>query len=216
MNNRTKWLIALPFTLCMGLILPGLIAGRIFWFLQSWGDTFYIFFTFSMWLIATAFVDVSARKIERDLPRSLLSLGVILAVPAAVIDRVYGPAASFSVFWSFLGLIMCLIAAGLGIAARLTLGRFYAPHPAIGQEHELIMRGPYRIVRHPLYLAALLWGVGWPLLVRSVLGAVLLLALELPALLVRIRSEEHILQQTFGEAYTSYRQRTWLFLPFLY
>jgi protein-S-isoprenylcysteine O-methyltransferase Ste14 len=206
----------LPFACSVGLLVPALIAGRVFWFARQWGDLAYVILTIGMWLTATAFVDVTAREVERDLPRLLITLGLIFSVPVSVADRNYGPASSLPDALSIFGLSICLLAAGLGIAARLFLGKFYAPHPRTDQNHQLVTGGPYRWIRHPLYSAALLWGIGWPLLIRSLLGALLMVGFEVPFLLLRIREEENALSETFGEDYAEYKERTWKLIPFVY
>lgn len=120
-------------------------------------------------------------------------------------------------------------------ASKITLGRSFGLLPA---QRGLVMRGPYRVVRHPIYLGYLIGHVGF-LLVNASPRNALVLGLLYVAQIVRIRREEavlsaHPLGQTVGaigagEAdacpadkgvcgdYAAYRRRVpWRLVPFLY
>ena len=118
--------------------------------------------------------------------------------------------------WSLVGLVLCCLAAPVGISARHTLGRFYVPDPEILPGQVLVTRGPYNYVRHPLYSAAFLWNVGLSLLLRSLWGMAVLVVIFLPAVVLRIREEEAMLIDEFGEEYRRYASRTWKLLPYVY
>src|SRR5262245_5424733 len=62
--------------------------------------------------------------------------------------------------WPIAGLIMVTVAAGLSFASLIALGRSFGIRPAL---RTLVMRGPYRIVRHPMYLSYIIGDVGYNL-----------------------------------------------------
>lgn len=216
MTNRTKWLIAIPFTVLVGFVVPAIAAGRFLWFLGNWGDTAFVTLTAGMWLAATAFVDVSRSRERGDRPRLLLTVGLILCVPVAVFDGKRGLGDILPEGIRIVGLVLCAVAAFVGLSARFHLGRFYVPQPSIEKDHELITDGPYRWIRHPMYAAALLWCLGWPLLVRSVAGTALAVGSALPALVTRMDMEEQMLLEALGEEYEAYQRRSRRLIPFLY
>jgi protein-S-isoprenylcysteine O-methyltransferase Ste14 len=216
MTNTTKWLIAVPFALSIAIAIPALAAGRMLWFLDRWPDLVFVSVTAGMWVLATAFVNPERSREPRSLARLLIMAGLILCVPVAVYDRTRGAADARSGLWSLAGIALCVIAAGLGIAARRVLGRFYAAEPTIMQCQELVTGGPYRLIRHPMYTAALVWACGWPLIIASFWGAVVALGFLAPALRHRIHEEEELLRTAFGQQYTEYMRRTWRLIPFLY
>ena len=216
MKNGMKWLIAIPSILVVGLGIPAWIAGDLLWFLGSWSDSLFVFLVLTTWTVATAFVDSERSGRSLSLSRLLLTAGLVLVIPVAVLDRTHGPAMVRSGIWSLAGLAVCCLGAPMGVSARHTLGRFYVPDPEILPEQMLVTHGPYRYIRHPLYTAAFFWSAGLSLLLRSLWGIVVLIVIFVPAVLVRIREEEAMLIEEFGEEYRSYAARTWKLLPYVY
>lgn len=216
MTNRTKWLIAIPFTLMLSEVIPALISGNPAWFLAGWPEAAFFTLTVMMWLAATAFVDLGRTRLAPDRPRRLISLGLILVVPISVYDRVHLGAGGRSEVWSWLGVALCIVGALLGLVARRHLGRFYSPQPEASADHRLVATGPYRVIRHPLYTAALLWGAGWALLLASFWGLATAEVFLVPSVWGRIQAEEAVLLESLGSVYAKYQSATWRLIPFLY
>lgn len=109
-----------------------------------------------------------------------------------------------------LGLAAGLMLAGTLLAAwsALALGRSFSLLP---QARSLITSGPYRFVRHPMYLGGLLITVGeiWLRFSPLVLA---LNVVFIAAQLIRLRYEEDVLERTFPE-YAAYRARTSALIP---
>lgn len=80
----------------------------------------------------------------------------------------------------------------------------------------LIVDGPYRAVRHPLYLAMLIMCIGLALGLRSIWGLAITLCLFFPSGIVRARLEEKALHEKFGEAWEDYANGTDFMIPLLY
>ncbi len=93
--------------------------------------------------------------------------------------------------WAGGGLVLVTLAACLSLASLLTLGRWFGIRPAL---RGLATSGPYRLVRHPMYLAYLLADIGYNLQEWNP-GTVLLVAAGWASLLYRIRAEERILSR---------------------
>jgi protein-S-isoprenylcysteine O-methyltransferase len=106
-----------------------------------------------------------------------------------------------------------------GLVVRLwavrVLGRFFTVDVAIQGGHELVERGPYRVVRHPSYSGLVLLLVGLACALGSWLSALALLGLVLPALGWRMVLEERALRAAFGAQYAAYARRTWRLVPFV-
>ncbi len=100
--------------------------------------------------------------------------------------------------------------------ANRTLGAFYTRTLVTTAQQGIVSTGPYRVLRHPGYLGNLMLWLGAALATAN--WIVMLLALvALPGTYwYRIRTEEAMLQETFGPAFEEYRARTWRLLPGLY
>lgn len=96
--------------------------------------------------------------------------------------------------WPTAGLVLVTIAAFLSLASLLSLGRSFGIRPAL---RRLVTRGPYRFVRHPMYLSYILGDVGYNLQEWNI-GTVLLVLIGWTSLLYRIRAEERVLSGAAG------------------
>ncbi len=92
------------------------------------------------------------------------------------------------------GLILC--------TPSLNIKPFTAPD----KKMKLRTSGFYRIVRNPIYLGDLLWGLGWSIMFRSVIG-IALVPLWWLALLFVILIEEQSLERELGSPYLEYKNR---------
>src|SRR3954469_1683890 len=88
--------------------------------------------------------------------------------------------------WPAGGFVLVLIGASLSLASLISLGRFFGVRPAL---RGLATRGPYHVVRHPLYLAYVFQDVGYNLREWSV-GTLILVAAGWALMIYRIHAEE--------------------------
>jgi protein-S-isoprenylcysteine O-methyltransferase Ste14 len=107
-----------------------------------------------------------------------------------------------------------LTVAGLAFTcwARVILGRNWSGVVQLKQDHELIVRGPYSIVRHPIYTGLLVAFLGSALAVgewRALLAVLLVGA----SFWRKLRLEEHWLCELFGDQYRDYMQRVKALVP---
>jgi protein-S-isoprenylcysteine O-methyltransferase Ste14 len=105
-----------------------------------------------------------------------------------------------------------------GVALRywsmLTLGEFFTRTLVVVPGHAIVTTGPYRVVRHPGYLAQPVVLTAGCALASLNLGLVALLApLLLAAYAHRIRAEERMLASRFGREYREYSSRTSCLFP---
>jgi protein-S-isoprenylcysteine O-methyltransferase Ste14 len=125
--------------------------------------------------------------------------------------RIYSPTPAIA--WA--GIAVCAAGLAFAIWARRTLGRNWSGAVTIKEDHELITRGPYRIVRHPIYTGILVGVLGTFIGTGRVREAVLLLLAGL-AVFMKISVEERLMLRQFPEAYPEYRRRTRAIIPFLF
>lgn len=113
-------------------------------------------------------------------------------------------------------LVLGLVAQAAGLAfaiwARHTLGANWAGRITIGGSQELVIHGPYRLVRHPIYSGLLLAVLGTAVIegrARGFLGWLMVLA----GVAIKLRREENALREHFGSAYADYARRVPAVLP---
>jgi protein-S-isoprenylcysteine O-methyltransferase Ste14 len=109
------------------------------------------------------------------------------------------------------GLALAIAAVALHFSARRALGSMWSPAAMVRAGHEVVERGPYRVVRHPLYLAMLMLGAGTGLVHPSPATACLLIGLAVGTGL-KIRMEERLLRQALP-GYRQYAARVPSLLP---
>jgi len=114
------------------------------------------------------------------------------------------------------GLVTYLFGYLLMAWALITLGRNYQlGGSAPRSEDKMVQDGPYRLVRHPMYTAALSISLGLACLVQSwAFFGVFCIYLVLIFLLIPM--EENGLRKAYGEPYVTYLQKTKKLFPFVY
>ena len=100
--------------------------------------------------------------------------------------------------------------------AIITLGRFFTVDVTIEKDHELVERGPFRVMRHPSYTGVLLAFAGLALSLRN-WAALLVILLPIGATFIhRMNVEEEALLRALGSRYAEYMKRTKRLMPFVY
>ena len=93
------------------------------------------------------------------------------------------------------------------------LGLNWSPSLEIRDKHELITRGIYGAIRHPMYASQWLWVIAQPLLLQNWVAGLVNLIIFIPFYLLRVQAEEQMMVDRFGEQYKTYMQRTGRVLP---
>ncbi|QWT20963.1 isoprenylcysteine carboxylmethyltransferase family protein [Bacillus sp. NP157] len=177
------------------------------------------------WLFLLAWWAISAwgnKSAVRGEP--WLTRVVLYWLPLALAFALLGPNAWFRGTWlveafvphtdPVFALSLVLVASGVALAcwARYLLGKNWSSVVQIKQGHELIEAGPYRYIRHPIYTGLLLAFVGSALKVGDVRG-IIAVAIVFVSFWRKLRMEERMLGETFGDAYVAYRGRTKALIP---
>jgi protein-S-isoprenylcysteine O-methyltransferase Ste14 len=93
------------------------------------------------------------------------------------------------------------------------LGRNFAPTLQIVEDHALVTDGVFRRIRHPMYVAHLLWAIGQMLLLQNWIAGPAFLVVQIPLHLRRIPAEERMMLEQFGDEYREYMNRTGRLMP---
>ena len=125
--------------------------------------------------------------------------------------------------WRFLPNSAAIAWTGFGIAAvgcafaiwaRFLLGTNWSATVTLKQEHELVRRGPYAIVRHPIYSGGLV-GLFGTAIAEGELRGLLGVALAFVAWRMKSQLEESFLKDQFGAEYLRYQQQVKALIPFV-
>lgn len=99
--------------------------------------------------------------------------------------------------------------------ARFTLGGNWSSDVAFKENHELIERGPYHFVRHPIYSGILLMGLGTVILAGRA-GGFVGLAIIFVGVWFKALQEEKLMTKHFPQAYPEYKARVKALIPFAF
>jgi protein-S-isoprenylcysteine O-methyltransferase Ste14 len=111
-------------------------------------------------------------------------------------------------------LLLCIIF--LLLSVYFNLGKYYSINLNIKSEHKLITSGIYKIIRHPTYLASMLYLIAQQLYIPNKIGIISSIISYALLLFIRIPKEEKLLMNTFGDVYTKYKNKTYNIIPFIY
>ena len=118
---------------------------------------------------------------------------------------------SLPIVGSFLTVLGLIVA----IWARISLGRNWSNYTTYKKDHELITKGSYKLIRHPIYSGAILMLIG-TFIYYGALFILLILAIATIYVGWSIIQEEKIMTKLFGKKYTDYMKRTKKLIPWIY
>jgi protein-S-isoprenylcysteine O-methyltransferase Ste14 len=113
------------------------------------------------------------------------------------------------------GFAAVLLGVGISIWARVILADNWSNSVTLKENHTLVIVGPYRAVRHPIYSGNLLAMVGSAMQrgeVRSFLGVALLFL----SFWLKARVEERFMMQEFGDDYLKYCREVRALVPMIF
>lgn len=181
-------------------------------------------FTFAAaWLLGAVYFGLKSRSGARVWLRSLtaawrsrLVFAAVVVVLAVALGRRWTGLWRHVTYWNpaiaVIGAALAVASTALLLWSRWVLGTMWASVPLVQDEHRLVTRGPYGLVRHPIYTGFLGLAVG-ATLVRGFGVWLLIMAVVIPWLLRRVRVEDRLMAGRFGTEYAAYRDRVPALLP---
>jgi protein-S-isoprenylcysteine O-methyltransferase Ste14 len=163
-------------------------------------------FTSTDWIYVLQHVLVLGIALTRPPPAAVdhslsSSAAVLVAYAYPYAQVIYLESVPGDPAWPEAGLVLVTLAAFLSLASLLTLGRSFGVRPAL---RRLVTSGPYRLVRHPMYLAYVVSDIGYNLQEWNS-GTVMMSAAGWVSLLYRIQAEERVL--SLDAEWQAYRGR---------
>lgn len=160
-------------------------------------------------------METMVQRLSYSLPM-LLGLALILHWPRGrgLSALLYAPGLYGSPALRWIAALLAVGGLVLAIWARLTLGRNWSGTVTLKQDHELVTRGPYAWVRHPIYsaLALLILALVLPTLSPGTLiGFTVIMA----SFWIKLRAEERVMLARFPDSYPVYMKRCKRLVPYI-
>jgi protein-S-isoprenylcysteine O-methyltransferase Ste14 len=159
----------------------------------------------------------AAREEKGDRSFWLILPGFLVAFFASPIEWIYLPSLMPRAPWmQIAGLVLILAAAAMRVWVRVHIRGLYSGHVEVQSDHRLVQSGPYRFIRHPGYTGFLLLALGVTVGYSSLVGLAAIPVLLLPGLAYRMKVEERLLTEEFGDEYRAYALKTRQLIPFVW
>jgi protein-S-isoprenylcysteine O-methyltransferase Ste14 len=104
-------------------------------------------------------------------------------------------------------------AIALFASSSAALGKNWSFEARTRTDHELIRRGPYAYVRHPIYLGMMLFMLGWAVALGHWANLVVAVPIFLIGTRMRTAAEDRLLEASFGQDFIAYRNSTPALFP---
>ncbi|MFC1940757.1 protein-S-isoprenylcysteine O-methyltransferase [Chloroflexota bacterium] len=113
----------------------------------------------------------------------------------------------------WIGIAIFAIALWLLWRSHADLGQNWRMTTEIREGHKLVTSGIFRYIRHPMYSAHWLWGIAQLLLIHNWIAGLASLVIIIPIYVLRVRREEHMMLEKFGDEYRTYMSQTGRIFP---
>lgn len=114
---------------------------------------------------------------------------------------------------SLLGFFFYGIALFIRIWCMHIMGKYYSIDIELRTNQPLIMQGPYKVVRHPVYLVTLFELISVPLALNAYHSLLIPILGYYPFLFIRLCLEERALREKFGAEYEEYAKKVPALIP---
>jgi protein-S-isoprenylcysteine O-methyltransferase Ste14 len=114
-----------------------------------------------------------------------------------------------------LSILFFTLAGLLSWSGTRFLGRQWRIDAGLNADHELVMSGPYRVIRHPIYASMLCLFCGTAFMLSPPPLFLLGLLFFICGTEIRVRVEDSLLASRFGDQFRSYQRSVPAYIPFL-
>lgn len=172
---------------------------------------FVVYAAFALWRRRQA-IAAGRRTIGRG---GLLAdrLPYFIPIPYLVVALRPGPELALPDGVRWAGLAISCAGIAVAVWAAATLGRHFDLEVEVHEGHEVVDRGPYALVRHPVYSGLALHFVGASLATGNLLFIAGTVLISFPAFRLRASAEERLLSGRLGPAYAAYARRVPMLIP---
>lgn len=191
------------------------------------GEVFLRIITIVLFLIRMSYWIIAAKNAEEKKPQRKISImahvrGGVLAygVDGCILLQLFGvsffPIKNSTIVLPIFGCLIVFLGGSIAFLGRQTLGEnwMYGSQYQIKNRQQLITKGIYHVLRHPIYFGVTLSYIGAEMVCNSYLSLSFLAFFFV--YYVQSKREETILLAHFGQQYQNYMKRTKMFIPFIF
>ena len=182
------------------------------------------FIILGCWIIFVAYWIANALSVKATAERKSFASSLSYRIPCLVGGVMvakfhnlhypfYLPITPENVFTYWLGAPVCVAGLAMAIWARWTLADNWSGSIQFKQDHQLIRKGPYRFVRHPIYTGILIMCVA-PAVQFGRLHCWLGFLIIGVGLWIKLKQEEVVMMEHFPE-YAAYKKEVKALVPFV-
>ena len=144
-----------------------------------------------------------------------LLFAAMLFVPIIYVATPWLDFANYSLppWTGWLGVVLMICSLIVFWRSHADLGLNWSPSLEIREKHELITHGIYGIIRHPMYASQWIWVIAQPLLLSNWVAGWLDLLIFILFYSLRVKAEEQLMLEQFGDQYRSYMQKVGAVFP---
>ena len=117
--------------------------------------------------------------------------------------------------WIYLSFFTYPVGLVLRYISIIYLGTYFTRDVEVSKDQKLVSKGPYRILRHPLYLGLYLLTISVPLFFANWLMTIVSMVIMFMILNVRMQIEEKLMEEALRKAYTIWKKKRYRFIPFI-
>jgi protein-S-isoprenylcysteine O-methyltransferase Ste14 len=174
------------------------------------------------WVLRLSTLRRTGQDIIAGEPRTQAELPMIylnfIGMPIIPLVYLFTPWLDFADYWlpawaGWMGVVIFVAAILLLWRSQKDLGRNWSAQLHIREDQTLVTDGVFRYIRHPNYAANWLWGLAQALLLWNWIAGLSKLVCFLPFYLQRVRREEQMMLDRFGDEYRTYMTRTGRIIP---
>ena len=162
----------------------------------------------------------SGKNIKNDRDKGtirIIWITLVIAISLGVVIATFLRAPiGTTIIIPYVGLILIVFGIIFRFISIWTLGRLFTVDVTIRDKHTIKRDGVYRFVRHPSYSGSIVSFIGLGISLNNWISVIVISIPVIIAMLNRIKIEEKLLTDQFGDEYLDYMKKTYRLIPWIY
>jgi protein-S-isoprenylcysteine O-methyltransferase Ste14 len=145
-----------------------------------------------------------------------VSYAMVWSVPRPRFTPIAGFGKFFEIATALLAIVLAISSVWFVSAAVRALGKQWSLAARVLEGHRLITQGPYNVVRNPIYTGMFGMLLATGLAISHWIGLLTAIVVFAVGTAIRVRSEEKLLREVFGQEFEAYARKVPAVVPFLF